>query len=101
VPFCKSGRHRSLGNGKLLLAVIRLLYPQIGYETHYLSEGSSWKYTCKGDCPDCKAESPEMKAMVKEARDTAVMLWKETEPTRPGIRGSAARATSRPPDGQS
>ena len=99
VPFCKSGRHRSLANGKLTIGVIRQLYPQISYESHHLSEGSSWKYTCKGECPECKAETPAMEAMVKEARDIAVMLWKESmEPIRPKMTGAAARATSRPPD---
>ena len=41
-----------------------------------------------------------MKNLVKEARDVAVTLWQGVEPGRPKVRGSAARATSRPPDGQ-
>jgi hypothetical protein len=100
VPLCKSGRHRRLANWKLLLAVLRALYPQINIETHHLSEGDGWKWTCKGVCPECKAETPELKAVVKRATDVAITLWQGKEPERPAARGSAARRSSRPPDGR-
>ena len=98
VPFCKSGRHRSLANWKLMLA--RALYPHISVETHHLSEGDGWRYTCGGDCPECRADTPELQKVVQEATDVAITFWQGVEPPRPKGKGSAARVSSRPPDGQ-
>ena len=43
--------------------------------------------------------TPALQAMVQDARDVAVTLWKESsEPVRPRMTGASARANSRPPE---
>ena len=52
---------------KLLMAVINTIYPQIDIDSFHISEGHGWRFTCGGECDDCKCKSDENKAMVKRA----------------------------------
>ena len=83
---CKSGRHRSVGEGFTVLHCVRAL----GYEAE-LIHTSSWKWTemrCGGVCRDCN----DIQASLKEIQH----LIPRVQPVTIRARGSVASSRSRP-----
>ena len=72
--FCKSGRHRSLANQRLLQFVVED-YGVPQWDINHLNQFG--RHNCGGGCADCRWEAPGVREKAMACVDLARKLWKE------------------------
>ena len=72
--FCKSGRHRSLANQRLLQFVVED-YGVPRWDINHLNQFG--RHNCGGGCADCRWEAPGAREKAMVCVDLARKLWRE------------------------
>ena len=72
--FCKSGRHRSLANQRLLQFVVED-YGVPRWDLNHLNQFG--RHNCGGGCADCRWEAPGAREKAMVCVDLARKLWRE------------------------
>ena len=72
--FCKSGRHRSLANQRLLQFIVED-YGVPQWDLNHLNQFG--RHNCGGGCADCRWEAPGAREKAMVCVDLARKLWKE------------------------
>ncbi|CAE7200469.1 GIP [Symbiodinium sp. CCMP2592] len=73
--FCKSGRHRSVSNAKIVYDLIKETY-EVEARLLHLCDGYNWRYLC-GGCAECNWESKEARSTAEKVMDFARERWFE------------------------
>ncbi|CAE7832525.1 GIP [Symbiodinium sp. CCMP2592] len=76
--FCKSGRHRSVSNAKIMYDLIKETY-EVEASLLHLCDGYNWRYLC-GGCAECNWESKEARSTAEKVMDFARERWYEFVP---------------------
>ncbi|CAE7728714.1 RE1 [Symbiodinium sp. CCMP2592] len=76
--FCKSGRHRSVSNAKIMYDLIKETY-EVEASLLHLCDGYNWRYLC-GGCAECNWESKEARSTAEKVMDFARERWFEFVP---------------------
>ena len=101
--FCKSGRHRSLANQRLLQFIVED-YGVPQWDLNHLNQFG--RHNCGGGCADCRWEAPGAREKAMVCVDLARKLWKENaeelKPRRPvELAPQAVQAQRATPEGAS